>query len=248
MDTNNNEEKKFDYQAAKGKDAELFDAWKKNPSPTTLGPLVAQLKPLIQKEVTRLSGSLPPSALSAEAHKWAIKAINTYDPTKGAQLSTHVTSLLRKTRRMNYKYQNAARLAETQQLKFHEFNTGRQELTTMLNREPSTQELAGHLKWKPKEVEKFKRELYQDFYESGSEVSPEFSRFNSNKFQWEYVLSNLTEDEHKLLKLVTQESEGKKLSAKDIADKLGVDINRYNYLKRKLTDKMHQLQEELGTF
>lgn len=235
----------FDYAAARSKDEELYTAWKQNPSKENMGKLIKQLHPLITKEVNRLQGSVPPSALNAEATKWAIKAVQTYDPTKGASLSTHVNWLLMKTRRLNYKVQNAARLAENQQLKFHEFNTARLDLASQLNKEPSAHELSGHLGWTVKQVQKFQNELFNDFYESGSEATPAFTSFNTNKIQWDYVLSNLTEEEKKLLDMITN-GEEKRKSADDIAKELGVNINRYNYLKRKLVEKMAHLQREIG--
>ncbi len=235
----------FDYAGARSKDEELYHAWKTNPSKENMGKLIKQLQPLIVKEVGRLQGSVPPSALSAEATKWAIKAVQTYDPAKGASLSTHVNWLLMKTRRLNYKVQNAARLAENQQLKFHEFNTARMDLSSQLNRDPTHDEMAKHLGWTPKQVTKFHNELFNDFYESGSDAAPAFTSFNQNKIQWDYVLTNLTAEEKHLLELITH-GEDKKKSADDIAKELGVNINRYNYLKRKLVEKMHSLQKEIG--
>lgn len=239
----------FNYAEAKDKDIALYNAWKETPSKANMGKLVKQLQPMISSEVNKLMGSVPPAALHAEAMKWTIHAINTYDPTRGAALSTHVGHWLQKVKRLNYKTQNAARLAENQQLSFREYNTGRQDLMSQLNREPSVQELAAHLGWTQKQVTKFQRELFNDFYESGSEYSPEFTSFDSNKIQWTYVKDNLTPEETKLLDLLMKsEDPATKMTSSQIAEALGVNINRYNYLRRKLVDKMHGLQKEIGEF
>lgn len=239
----------FNYAEAKDKDIALYKAWKAEPTKANMGKLVHQLKPMISSEVNKLMGSVPPAALHAEAMKWTIHAIKTYDPDKGAALSTHVGHWLQKVKRLNYKTQNAARLAENQQLSYREYNLGRQELSAQLNREPTPQELATHLNWGVKQVNKFQRELFNDFYESGSDYSPEFTTFDSNKVQWDYVKENLSPEEKKLLDLLIKaESPGTKMNSGEIAAELGVNINRYNYLRRKLVDKMHGLQKEIGEF
>lgn len=238
-----------DFAQVKDKDSDLYLKWKEKPSKGTLGALIQQLQPLINKEVSGLAGSVPTPALRAEANKWAVHAIKTYDPSRGTQLSTHVTTWLQKVKRVNYKSQNAARLAENQQLKFNEYNTGKLDLATQLNRDPQPHELAKHLGWSTKQVEKFQGELFNDFYESGSDYSPAFTKFDSNKVSWNYVMENLTPEEKRILDVVLKADDGPtKMSSDEIAKELGVNVNRYNYLRRKLVDRMSELQKEMGEF
>lgn len=227
----------IDYRS---KDRELFDQWKKTGSKQHLGQLVNQLSGVIYQEVNRQSGSLPNSALSAEAKKWAINAIKTYDPSKGTQLSTHVTNYLQRVRRLNYKYQNAVRLPENMQLLYRQWNLSNQELADQLNRDPTDEELAKSLGWSKPQVVKYRNSLYSDLSESASDKPAEFTHYNENAELMEYLMSQLTHDEKFIFDNV------KEMPAPKIAEKLGVNINRYNYLKKQLQKKIEKIKMEIG--
>lgn len=224
----------------KSKDQELYDQWKATGSKQHLSQLVNQLSGVIYQEVNRQSGSLPKSALSAEAKKWAVKAIQSYDPSKGTQLSTHVMNYLPKVRRMNYKFQNAVRLPENLQLQYKDYNSAVQELTDQFNREPTDAEVAKKMGWSTGQTVKFRNSLYADLIESASERPSEYSQFNENAILMEYLMSQLTHDEKFILDNV------KELSATELADKLGVNLNRYNYLKKKLENKIRSIKQDIG--
>ncbi len=223
-------------------DNELYQRYSETKSPRDLHKLLTQLNPLIYQEVNRASGSLPTQALAAEAKTWAIHAIKTYDPNKGTALSTHVTNYLQKTRRMNYKYQNVARLSENNQLNFHKYNSAVVNLTERLSRDPSDDELAKELGWAKKAVVKFKSGLFQDITESSQERAAEVTRFDSSKVLFQHMMDQLTPEERIILDNV------KEMSSSELAAKLGVNMNRLNYMKRKLTDKLMAIQKDMAKY
>jgi DNA-directed RNA polymerase specialized sigma subunit len=228
------------YTARKDRDQELYDIWKTTGNKRDLGNLLTQLSPVIYSEVRRASGSLPTAALSAEAKRWAIRAVQTYAPEHGAALSTHVANYVQKVRRSNYQYQNAVRLPENMQLKYHEYNRTLTDLTDELNREPTDEELARALGWTKPQTVKFKNSLYADLVESASARPSEFTQFNENAILMEHLMNQLTSDEKFILE------NNKILSSTDMAEKLGVNINRLNYLKSKLTSKIKDIQRDIG--
>jgi DNA-directed RNA polymerase specialized sigma subunit len=228
------------FSNLKKKDQEAYDDWKRTGNKKHLGILMDQISPVVYSEVQRASGSLPTAALSAEAKKWAIKAIQSYDPSKGTAISTHVMNYLPKIRRMNYKFQNAVRLPENMQLKFHDFNHAITSLTDELNREPTDEELAQKLGWTKPQTIKFKNSLYSDLIESSSERPGEFTTFNQNALLMEHLLSQLSADEKFIL------YNSKLMSSTELAKEIGVNINRLNYLKSKLVEKIKNIQSESG--
>jgi len=232
----------FNYGEARKRDQEMFESWKKTGSKRDLGNLVESLSPVIKSEVNRLSGSLPPAALSAEAKKWTIKAIQTYDPSKGTTISTHVMNYLPKVRRMNYKFQNAVRLPENMQLKFHEYNHGLTQLTEQLNRDPSDDELAKHLGWSKGHTIKFKNSLYSDLIESNTERPNEFTSFNENAILLAHLMDQLSSEEKFIL------NHAKGMTSTELAGKLEVNINRLNYLKSKLVDKIKGIKTDIKMY
>lgn len=223
----------------KEKDLTLFNKWKSTGDKKTLGELVSNLSPVIYSEVQRQSGTLPTAALSGEAKKWALKAINTFNPDKGAALATHVTSYLAKTRRMNYKYSNAARLPENLHLKWHQYNQALTGLTEKFNRDPTEDEIAKELGWKKTHVVRLKNSLYSDLFESGQARASAFSEFNRDKIVLDEIKSRLTPVEQTILDKI------KLVPASDLATELGMNINQFNYTKAKLTDKIVKIKEEM---
>lgn len=225
--------------ASKEQDLELFHIWKEHEDKQALGKLVNNLHPLIYTEVQRAAGTLPTSALSAEAKKWTVKAIQTFDPDKGVALSTHVMNYLPKIRRMNYRFQNSARLPENLQLQYHQWHQGVSRLQEELGRDPTDEEMAEKLGWKKKAVVKYKNSLYSDLIESASERPAEATTFNKNKVLYEYIITQLTPDEKFVFENIDT------LTSQQLADHLKVNINRLNYLKRILRDKIKALQAEV---
>lgn len=232
----------FNISEAKQKDIEAYNHWKETGDKVSLGALMKQLHPIIYSQVERVSGTLPKAALSAEAKKWTYKAIESYDPSKGASLSTHVLNYLPKIRRLNYKFQNSARLPENLQLQYSNFQTGVSHLQETLGREPTDDEIAKHLDWSKPLVVRFKGSLYDDLVESVSQRPNEVTQFNENKFLLDHILSQLTPQEKFIL------LESPNMTAQEAADHLGVNLSRWNYMKSKLKDKILIMKQEIRMF
>jgi DNA-directed RNA polymerase specialized sigma subunit len=228
---------KIDY---KSKDIALYNNWAQTKSKKDMSKLINHLAPILTKEVSSVAGSVPTVALMGEAKIWAIKAVKTFDPNKGFALSTHVTNYIRRTKRVNYKYQNFARLPEHMQLDFHHYNRAVQSLTDEMNEEPTSQHIADRLGWSKSRVDKFKSRIYSDHIESANENPTQVSEFSDNNLLLKSLLSHLNEQETFIL------NNRGKMSSVQLAEKIGVDTNRLNYLMRKLRDKVAQLKIELG--
>jgi len=228
---------KIDYKA---KDTLLYNNWAQDKSKENMSALVGHLSPLIYREVSRASGTLPIAALNAEGKNWAIKAIKTFDPSKGFALSTHVTNYLQRVRRMNYKYQHVARLPENMKMEFHKYNSSIAQLSDELNRDPTEEEIAHHLGWSKGSVIKFRKQVYSDHLESANEKPSEVYQYDNNTLLMQELMSRLTPQEKMIL-----DNKGK-VSATDLAIKLGVNNNRLNYLQNKLVTKIMGLKHELG--
>ena len=228
---------KPDYRA---KDLELFNVWNNDKTPANLGKLVKHLAPILTSEVNRISGTLPKSALMGEAKNQTVKAIKTFDPSRGVALSTHVMNYLPKLRRMNYKYQNNARLPEPMQIEYGSYKRGVANLSDELNRDPTPKELAKALGWSEGKVLRFKNRSYEDLIESSAQRSAQMTEFSDRGLLFSTLMDRLSPEEKTILELKGS------MSAPDLAKKLGVNTNRLNYLQRKLVEKIANLQKEIG--
>lgn len=197
------------------------------------------LRPVLFKKHQQLAGSLPDAALQGEISRHAINAIDTYDPSKGAKLSTHVFNHIQQASRLNYNYQNVVRMSEDrQQGKFKHYKKALDDLNSELNREPSDAELAERLSWTEKEVLAMKNSLFADISESTMEMPDEKSQFSDDLTKMDYIKSSLAPDE---LQFFKDKTSG--MSQADLSSKHGMDVNKVNYTNRKLAAKIQGLLE-----
>jgi DNA-directed RNA polymerase specialized sigma subunit len=180
---------------------------------------------------------LPESALRAEGKKWAIKAIKTFEPGRGIKLSTHVTNYLQRVRRLNYQYQNVARLPESKQLQFREYNEALNQLAEDIGRNPTDEELATHLGWGKKNTVKYGKMVFKDFLESQGEDLRSATHYtiNKNKIFFKELEKQLTEEEMKLYKL---KRAGVTENAKLQAAMGDMPLSTLSYWKASLNEKI----------
>jgi DNA-directed RNA polymerase specialized sigma subunit len=132
------------------------------------------------------------------------------------------------------------RLPENLHLKYAEFQDSITHLTDSLNREPTDAEIAKHLGWSKGAVIKYKGSLYSDLTESGNERPSETSTYNQNAAFLEHLRTQLSREE-----IVIMDNVGN-MSSTELANKIGVNVNRLNYLKNKLITKIKDYKAQLG--
>lgn len=219
---------------------EHYDAYKQSGSLRDRTKILMALSPVLYKKHQQLAGTLPDSAIKAQIAKHAIAGIESYDPTKGAKLSTHVFNHIAQASRLNYTYQNVVRMSEDkQQGKYKYYKKALDDLNSELNREPTDFEVATRLGWAEKEVRDMKAGLFSDVFESRQEVADEQSKFSDDKTKINYIMENLTPEENKFFKDKTRG-----MNQTDLSEKYKMDVNKLNYTNRKLTDKVKSLLEK----
>lgn len=220
---------------------EHFNNYKETGNIRDRTKILMSLQPILYKKHQQLAGTLPDSALKMEIAKHAISGIDTYNPDKGAKLSTHVFNHIAQASRMNYSHQNVVRMSEDkQQGKYKFYKKALDDLSSELNRPPTDKELATRLVWKEKDVVKFKDSLFADIYESRQEVEDERSTFSDDRTKMNFVMEKLNPEEKKFFKDKTVHG----LSQADMALKHGMSTNKLNYTRLKLTNKVRDLLEK----
>jgi len=157
------------------RDLELLDQWKQGgEKPDDLRPLLGNFRGLIRSQSRQWESNveLPPAAVRAEFTKQAVQAFRTYQPDKGATLGSWVGTNMKKAQRYVTTYQNTARIGEHRVYKIGQYQTAKASLDDQLGREPTTEELADHLKWSPREVGRMNAEIRKAHIESAFEGSP----------------------------------------------------------------------------
>jgi DNA-directed RNA polymerase specialized sigma subunit len=203
------------------------------------------LNPIIQTEVNRWSGTLARPDLEIEAKRLAVEAIESFSPTGGASLATHVSNRLKKLSRLSYTHQNVARLPEYQTLKFRTFADAQSKLTDKFGRDPTHTELADELCWSKPAVKSFQTSLRREFIESG-DLPPYFDEEREDSGILDYVYHDLSPQQKKIFEHTTGYGGVKVLSNPELTKKLKLTQGQLSYQKRTLVNKFERLMSKKG--
>lgn len=209
-------------------DTELWRQWKKTKNPVDLQRLLTQMNPIILREVNKWAPSMSRSYLESEGKRLAVEAFESYDPNQGTALSTYVASRLPKLSRVVYATQNTARLSETKNLLFHTYFTAANDLRERHGREPTNDELADHLGWSPKKLERFQRQSQRkEFVESEDHPDAE----DAEDHLVDFIYHDLTPLQKSIFEYSTGYQGKPKLSGSDIMKKLKITQGQLSYQK-----------------
>jgi DNA-directed RNA polymerase sigma subunit (sigma70/sigma32) len=153
----------------KVKELEAIQRWQADKNPNDFEFLYDNHLKMIDKAGNRYmrSTQLPKAAVRSDMLRQYVTALDSFDPEKGAALSTHVTTHMQHTGRYLQKYQNVGKISSTRTQYIGEFKRIHARLTEDLGREPSTHEIADEMVLAPKEIETLRRELRADLRSEG---------------------------------------------------------------------------------
>lgn len=221
----------------------LYDQWQTTQTPQNMGALLKGLSPLIESQLGRYKGTLPPAALRGQAKKFAIQAVRGFDPSKGAQLTTHVVNSLQQLHRKNYEAQSAFRLSEELQRAMGAYQRSQRNLQAEMGREPTVDELAEDLAWPVAKIQRLARQ-------NRGEVTAEDLLYDpADPYQDSYdpiidlVYHDLDPTDKMIMELATGYGGKEKLPKKDIAQRLGVSPARVSQRSLVIAQKIREATE-----
>lgn len=157
----------------------LWERWHRSRSQYDLEALMRQMMPVIRNQTQQYARRVAPVVLDAKAKKLALKAFETYDPSRGVLLSTHLVSQLQKLSRDAYEQQSTVSVPEHQRIDFNRINRAKLDLEDDLGRRPTMPELADHLALPIPHIEKIIGNVgRKEFMESGE--GPTFQQENDD--------------------------------------------------------------------
>lgn len=226
--------------AEKPKVIDLYRQWQEDPRPETMSPLVESMTPLLESQIRQYRGTLPENALRAHAKKFAVDAVRSYDPKKGAKLTTHVVNALRQLHRKNYEAQRAVRMSEELQRSVGKYMSFKQNLESELGREPTVQELSDELGWSKSRINRLERQsrgevTFDDLlYEpTDLEQAPPDPRID-------YVYHDLNPTDKLIMEWTTGYGGKQTLPKKEIAKKLGISPAAVSQRSLRIAEKLKE--------
>lgn len=203
-----------------------YDTWKAAPTPDNMAKLLDTLAPTLTSEVQRYTGPKP--LLRARARSLAIKAIKTYDPTRGAQLRSWVVTQLQPLSRYGQQLR-PVRSSEMAIRQAAELDTQRRRLQLDMDRDPTDEELADHVGISVARIKRLRSTVKPSVPESAmvdietDEVSlPAVSEGRTLDFASEAVYGGLSDREKRIFDWKTGAHGKKQISNQEIARRLGI--------------------------
>lgn len=143
---------------------DAYAKWKLQPSPTSMGDLLAASDPVINSALTSYAGGN--QGLRAKAKKLAVGAFETYDPKKGTKLRTHLMTQLQPLSRIHREHSQLSRVPERVSMELYRLNQATQQFKDTNSREPSDSELSDELGLSSKRLHHVRKFARPDMAES----------------------------------------------------------------------------------
>jgi RNA polymerase sigma factor (sigma-70 family) len=169
------ETKQQDLGATKKREIDLWHAWNTGGrKPEDLKPLHKSFEPMISRASRQFTNrvEIPTSAIKHEFNKQFVNAVKTFNPDKKTQLSSWVTTHLRRGIRFVKTYQNTGKISEQQSALISKYDQTKQDLTDRYGYEPDTHLIAEHMKVPVKKIVQLQKERRADIPTSSLPFDP----------------------------------------------------------------------------
>lgn len=245
-----------DKAELRSKEFELWKTWKDSGhKPEHLDPLIDSFSNIINSRVSKFrTAEVPKAAVEQEHLNEFVRALKTYDPSKGTTLATHVLNILPKAGRFVANNQNFARISSNIGEKIGYFNSVKSELREKLGHEPDSHAIFEHLLENPhkqlgrmslKQINRFNKDQRKGLLEAGSnptELSGKvFSTSGLDPREEEVVqliYPQLSGDERAVYEYIYGVNGKPALSRGEIAKRMGWDGPKVSKVVEKIRNKV----------
>jgi DNA-directed RNA polymerase sigma subunit (sigma70/sigma32) len=169
-----------------------------------------------------------------------VKALQDYNPNRGAAVGTHVASRLRKISRFVYPYQNIARLPENKQLLYNTYDVAFNQLYDEKGREPTVAELADNLKWSQRKISDFQQTFGRRELVESQGIPVEEDAEDGGLVDFYY--HGLNPSDQGLFEDITGYSGKMVLTNTQLRNKHRLTQGQLSYRKRKFIDQVKDIQ------
>ena len=228
---------------AKDTDLELWRKWKASGSVHDLEALMAQMRPVLFREINKWTNVASPILLEAEANKHALDAFKSFDPAAGTQLSTHVTYRLMKLSRTGYAHQSTVSVPEHQRLSYNRLQRIKADLEDLHGKPPSLEVLADHMGMTVPKLQALTANVNRrELLESGE--GPTFAQQQGREAELiELAYSRLTPRQKEVYDYRTGSHGKPKLENPAIMARLGVTQGVLSYEREKIVEVFKKLKD-----
>lgn len=230
-----------------------FQTYQQDPTPDNLFSAVKDLRPTVDFTLKSLGAERDPY-MRSRADLVTADAIKSFDPTKGAQIQTHVSNQLKRLYRENRARRSPIPVADRMQLDKFSVQRATEELEEELNREPTALEIAERARLSLRRLEKVRAHSIPIGTEGGG-AEMGIEQANVSETDWDqeavdYVYRDSDRIDQKLLEYKLGLYGAPKLSAGEIAVKLKLQpyqvTRRSMRISKRINEILANLREVAG--
>lgn len=226
---------------------QAYNDWTADPTPERLASVVESLDPTITSEIHRFSG--PKHLLRGRAKGLAIKAIKTYDPTRGAKLRSWTVTQLQPLSRYTQQLK-PVRSSELALRQAAELESRRKEYVVNNDVEPTDDELADTVGISVARVRKLRSSVNAVVPESsmvnqetGETSLPGVIPGSELSFAAEAVYASLSPRERKIFDWKTGSNGATTLENQEIARRLGISPAAVSQLTATIAGRIQKANQ-----
>lgn len=226
-----------------------YEAWKKQPNPDNMGLLLDKASPVIDSAIKSYGGGN--QALKPKARRIAIEAFKTYDPKKGAKLSSHLMTQLQPLTRHAREYGQLVKIPERISMDLYKLSQAEQNHQNTYNRPPSDKELADNTGMSIRRINKVRDYRRGETAESALTESdegdqaimyPGVQKLDPQSIWLEYVHHDSSPVDQQILEWRTGYNGKEVLSNNEIAQRLGLSASAVSQRAAKLAQRLSEGQ------
>ena len=135
----------------------VYNQWRKTKAPQDLRAVVNQYDKTISSAMREFAGTVDSPIIRKRAEIMAAKAIQTFDPNRGASLATHIWNQLQPLRRIAPNINDPLPKPERLRREAAVLNSARVQLMDKLGREPTIDELADQTNYDSRKISRLMR-------------------------------------------------------------------------------------------
>jgi len=216
--------------------------WQQSQDPAELRDIMRGIDPLVNSAIFKWrGGGVSDAELKIRGKVLALEALKTFDPEKG-NLSTHINNRIQKVSRRVYRSTGVITIPEHRAIQTGNYKRTGLELTDKLGREPTSTEIADHMKIPVKEVDRLARETRvslinrdtgdSELFGAAVEYKPHIAdAFTAIQF-------DMTPSEQNIFEDITGYGKGVSMKPGAVAQKHGLSGSQISRLKTKWAKQM----------
>jgi DNA-directed RNA polymerase specialized sigma subunit len=231
-------------------DHQLWEQWKANPTEQTMHPLIKRFEPVFRQKVQQYKApNVNTTGFKTQLKVRAVEAFQTYDPSRGASLRTHVENNLKRSMRYNAQHQNMAYIPEGQTAFIGSIDRATDALQDQLGRDPSYPEVAqfinstpellgGKKPMTPSLVQRIQSSRRKDVMASSMESDPTGFGADRNRAVLGLLRPELTMEQQQVFDHIYGVNGAPQInSTSALAKRLGKSQSQISRLKSGIADK-----------